>query len=369
MRIAAFNVENLFDRAKAFDENRNDVLSGTAELNILFEQATYSDADKARMLELLRALGLERSDTAALVRLRKIRGSLLRRPRGGAPVTITARGRADWIGWVELRTEPVDEEAMRNTGRVMRDVAADVLAVVEAEDRIVLDLFSQRILEKVGGTPYAQVMLVDGNDERGIDVGLMTTKGYAIREVRSHIYDLDAAGRPIFSRDCPEYAVVTPGGATIWVLPNHFKSKFGGNDASSQRRRRAQAQRTREIYEALIARGEENVVVLGDLNDTPGSEPLEPLLRDTDLKDVSEHPSFDTGTFAGRGTFGLGNDGDKIDYLLLSPALFGKVVGSGLFRKGAWPGARARWEVYPELTAPVHAASDHHVIFADIDIA
>ena len=41
---------------------------------------------------------------------------------------------------------------------------------------------------------------------------------------------------------------------------------------------------------------------------------------------------------------------------------------AGLFRKGAWPGVQPRrWTVYPELTEKVHVASDHHVIWAEID--
>ncbi len=65
----------------------------------------------------------------------------------------------------------------------------------------------------------------------------------------------------------------------------------------------------------------------------------------------------------------LGNDNQKIDYLLLSPACFERVRAGGLFRMGAWPGSRPpRWPVYPELTAEIHAASDHHVIWADIDV-
>ena len=41
--------------------------------------------------------------------------------------------RGDWIGWLELIVEPVDEVAIRMTARVVRDVHADILAVVEAE--------------------------------------------------------------------------------------------------------------------------------------------------------------------------------------------------------------------------------------------
>jgi endonuclease/exonuclease/phosphatase family metal-dependent hydrolase len=57
------------------------------------------------------------------------------------------------------------------------------------------------------------------------------------------------------------------------------------------------------------------VIVLGDLNDTPDSAPLAPLLAQTDLRDITTHPSF---TSDGRpGTFGNGTKSQKIDYVLL----------------------------------------------------
>jgi endonuclease/exonuclease/phosphatase family metal-dependent hydrolase len=193
---------------------------------------------------------------------------------------------------------------------------------------------------------------------------------------RDHVNDVDDNGQVIYSRDCPEYAVTTPTGELVWVLPNHFKSKFGGNDPTSVAKREAQATRTAEIYQRLRDGGQGNVVVLGDLNDTPESGALQPLLGGTDLRDVSEHPSFEVGKFnvpqgnnnRGVGTFGLGNDDQKIDYTLLSPAFFERVTSAGLWRKGAWPGSRPqRWEVYEQLTEDIHAASDHHAIWANID--
>ncbi|MEO1178450.1 MAG: hypothetical protein AAFV87_15180 [Pseudomonadota bacterium] len=123
MRIAAYNVENLFDRAKVFNDETDahqDVLDAHAELNTLFERDTYSDADKARMLVIMESLGILNDNDGRFVRLRKIRGRIIRRPRDRTkPREIVAGGRDDWIGWVELKTEPVDEIAMMLTARVM----------------------------------------------------------------------------------------------------------------------------------------------------------------------------------------------------------------------------------------------------------
>jgi len=304
MRIASFNVENLFDRARVLNQDqwtRDDdetrwaagrpVLDAFAALNALLRQTAYGAADKTEIVRLLKQLGLERSDTSPFVILRQNRGRLVRRPRAGG-IEVVANGRADWIGWVELRTEAVDETATQNTGRVFRDVNADIVAVVEAENRISLNRFNEQVLKGVGGAPYDHVMLIDGNDDRGIDVGLMLRAGYDIAGMRSHVDDRDDAGR-IFSRDCPEYDVRLPSGGTLTILVNHFKSKGFGSTASSNARRRAQAARVREIYEALAAGGRELIAVVGDLNDTPDSAPLAPLLAESSpLRDIGTHPRF-----------------------------------------------------------------------------
>ncbi len=371
MKIAAFNVENLFDRAKVFNATQivsNPINEDFVELNNLFENNIYSPADKARMIKLLKDLGMDKSDTGDYVILRKIRGALVKRPKN-KPMEIIANGRADWVGWAELKTETVDEIAIINTGRVIKDVDADILCVVEAEDRITLKKFSEFVLKKIGGTPYDHIMLVDGNDERGIDVGVLTKKAFEILTVRSHIHDKDNNGRIIFSRDSPEYVIKTPLNNTLVVIPNHFKSKYGGNDPVSQAKRVLQATKVVEIYNRLLNDGFTNIVVLGDLNDTPDSDALQVIFTGTDLKDVSSHNSFDRGQINTNGTFGNGSDANKIDYLLLSPNLFGKVKQSGLFRKGAWAGKNPKkWEMYPEITSEVHVASDHHVIWAEINI-
>ena len=54
----------------------------------------------------------------------------------------------------------------RMTARVIQDVAADVIGIVEAEDRPALVRFNKELL----GGLSEHFMLVDGNDERGIDL-------------------------------------------------------------------------------------------------------------------------------------------------------------------------------------------------------
>jgi len=370
MRLASFNVENLFNRPKAmslesWSEGRP-ILAKYAQLNQLLGEVKYTPAIKNRMIKLLTELGLKKSDTGPYVILRRNRGALLKRTKNGQ-LEIIAEGRVDWVGSLELREESIDEQSMRNTARVIRDVKADILAVVEADNRPVLEQFNSAILSAIGGNPYRHVMVIDGNDERGIDVGLMTRAKFPIGGMHSHVDDHLANGQPLFCRDCPEYLVSTPTGSSILVLVCHFKSKGYGSVESNDRRRKHEAQRVAAIYKQRISEGIKFIAVLGDLNDTPDSNPLEALIRSTTLKDIFLHPAFDNGGYPG--TYKLSNESNKIDYLLLSPALYLKVQKGGVIRKGVWPGTKpVRWEVYEELVKPVDAASDHAAIWADIDI-
>lgn len=107
---------------------------------------------------------------------------------------------------------------------------------------------------------------------------------------------------------------------------------------------------------------------MGDLNDTPDIAPCVPLLAEgSDLRDVFVHPNFQSD---GRpGTYGNGTKGWKLDYLLLSPALFGRVITAGVWRKGIWGGVHGT--LFPhcdEMTAAAEAASDHAALWADINL-
>ena len=367
MRLAVFNVENLFDRARAFDTNNQIVLDAFGRAQTLLAEPVYSDAIKAQIIAEFTTLGLLRADSNANALLRQNKGNLLKRPQGGAPPIIVADGRAGWVGSLELRRAPVNHEAMLNTARVIRDLAADVLGVVEAEHRPSLGDFNADILGSptVGGTAFRHVMLIDGNDDRGIDVGLMTGPAHPIGMMRSRVDDRRANGSNLFSRDCPEYHVATTSGVRLVVMVVHFKSKFGGNDPKSQAKRRDEAARVAAIYQAHRDAGIDHIAIMGDFNDTPDSAPLAPLLASTDLTDIFTLPVHNNSGFPG--THGNCRAGTKIDYILLSPAMVAVATASGVIRTGMRPNKGAPpWPIYPTLTSQVEAASDHAALWVDV---
>lgn len=368
MRIASFNVENLFERPKAMNldtwADGKTVLADFARLNELIQETVYTDGIKDELLDIMsRHDGLRVNGESRFLRLREIRGKLA----GKSPPEIKASGRADWIGWFELKTEAVRAAAMENTARICGLLHADVLCVVEAEDRTALKHFNSDVFPKVDVDSFAHIMLIDGNDERGIDLGIMTRQDYEIVRIVSHVDDEDEDGR-IFSRDCAEYEILTTKGNNVLVLLNHFKSKGYGAAAASAAKRLRQATRVRAIYDKRIAEGHEYVAVVGDLNEVPDAAPMDPLIRmGSPLTDVMSHP-----TFAGDGrpgTYANGTASGKFDYILMSPQLSAKVVASGIERKGVWGGKNGTlFPHLPTIVTKVDAASDHAALWVDVEI-
>ena len=235
--------------------------------------------------------------------------------------------------------------------------------------------FSQTLLMSGNKPLYPHVMVIDGNDSRGIEVGVLSNDRYPIRSIRSHVDEGPIRNR-LFSRDCAEYWFTFPddtglAGQTLVVLVNHFKSKFGGDNQPSRDKRKAQATRVGEIYNRLRAEGVDHVVVLGDLNDTPDSDPLEPLLAQTDLTDFAAVSPFDDGAPDDDrpGTFGNGTPSNKIDYLLLSPSLFERATAAQIFRLGVWGGVNGTlFPHFDTIENKTQAASDHAAVVVDINI-
>jgi endonuclease/exonuclease/phosphatase family metal-dependent hydrolase len=394
LRLATFNVENLFARAKALDTEDRDVgqpaLSAFEAFNRIAANPVYSDQDKADMIKALTTLrvlietdqGLRLNPNQfddAWALLRENRGDFLAAP-ANAPPRVVASGRGDWLGWVELTVEPVDETSTRMTAKVIQDLAPDMLCVVEAENRPALARFNEELL----GARFAHCMLVDGNDPRGIDVGLFCTDKVKVRWVRSNVDvpDPKRKGKRLFSRDCPVYQLRLPGGEDLFLLLNHLKSQsFSSGDPDPLRTR--QALEVRAIYDGLRAEGADFVAVLGDLNKGPDGDrhpTLEALFGpDSPLVDAYEHPNFahlwgDKDDDHERpGSFQSCSLKNRLDYILMSPALADRVVDGGVFRKGLWgtPSNKTRprfWTVYDEITAGRHGASDHGAVWVDLDL-
>lgn len=363
IRIATFNVNNLFQRASlfqltGFSAEADAVLKDVQQLEELLAQPSYASVTGTQILDLIQ----KHLFNANLNEIRNpwffinvMRGPLYIVTGNPKHLVLKAHGPADWVGFIELRRDTVDERSTQNTGRVIQTVNADVVCVVEVESRITLSRFNDLILEPLHAA-YPHNLLIDGNDERGIDVGLLSR--FPIPAVWTHIDDPDPqTGERLFSRDCPEYEIVLPSGKPLWMLCNHLKSKAGaGTQGEKAARRKRQADRVVQLLGAYDLTSD-FVIVAGDMNDTPDSAPLSGLLATANLFDILASPLL----AGSRGTYRRTQE--QIDYLLVSKPLADRLQSVAIERRGI-VGAGS----FPEVIDEATQASDHACVFADFDL-
>lgn len=349
-RIASFNVENLFSRARVLNladhEKVGQLLIEISKLNALIAKPTYSAADKAAIKQLV-------ADLSYYIEIREDRGKLL-----SLAGNVTASGRDAWDGVIELRRAGISEQARTATADVIKALKADVLCVVEAENRPSLEQFNSQLLST---KKFPHVLVIDGNDDRGIDVGLMTK--LALGSIHTHVYDR-AGSRPIFSRDCLRVELQKlPNGKPLHILCNHLKSKGYGDQADNDRKRTAQTTRIAKILAENYNLATDYVLVAGDMNDTPNLPPMQPLLTVPHLHDAL---ALGIPNAADRWTYRYDGRGNQIDYLLISEPLKQVFVKSGIERRGIWGIQAVTGETaFPSVTAKKHAASDHGAVWAE----
>ena len=187
----------------------------------------------------------------------------------------------------------------------------------EVENRMVLRQLTERTpLAKLG---YG-VVHRDSPDSRGIDVGFIYREEYMTVlkvEARTVLTGRERPTRDILHVTAGLYL---PGGPpdTVHFIINHWPSKFGGEEYSRPFRQAA-SDTLRRVVEALrdSASGElPPVIVMGDFNDTPDSEPVVSLQRRTGL----HNPSLSLHE-RGEGTLKYNGRWELIDLFLVSPAL------------------------------------------------
>lgn len=358
MRIATYNLNNLFDRAtilelEGFSATSREVLNDISKLNALLAKDTYAGATGTSILTIIKKyFGATGKKENPYFFINEIKNKLTGVSAG--KLVLRPAGRADWLGWVELKRSTVNEQATQNTARVVKEVNADVMCVIEVDSRIALNNFNKYLL----GKQFKYAMLIDGNDDRGIDVGLLSN--HTINHIETHIYDTykDEQGKTqqTFSRDCAVYTL-QKGNTHIHMLCNHFKSQGYGTPAANDYKRSKQAEAVSSILKRFNL-DTDYVVIAGDLNDEPDNAPLKALRNNTKLVNIVEKFGLPhTGTF---------DTGKKqFDYLWVSKALAAKFIKGDIERRGIYSDRGAKFDT---VTSKANQASDHAAVWADFDI-
>lgn len=376
-RIATFNTENLFRRAKALNLKDSDqidaIMAQVNRLATLLAKATYSPADK----EAIWKISAELNDYITIREDLGTFGQLTTHAtvgKAGYKVSAGCQGRGSWSGEIEFKTEPFSDDQRKNTARVVKEMNADVQCLVEVESMPTVRAFNTDALE---GT-YGEFVVIDTIiDPRGIDVGCLSR--FPILGVRSHMFE-KANGRYIWSRDCLEVLIKVPfvDGKPLWVFCNHFKSQRGKSQAErddAAAKRFGQASRVAQLLSQRDL-SKEYVVVLGDLNEDVNSpyqslKPLQDVANLHSVIDLTQPPET-------RWTHYYAPDKNKadkglstLDYIFVSTPLHAKLLSAGIERRGldslsAITGGTQ--QPFSTVTGWSNAASDHAGVWAEFSL-
>jgi endonuclease/exonuclease/phosphatase family metal-dependent hydrolase len=347
LRIATFNCENLFSRPKIFRESKvrsTELLGYVAELQAELRNDVF---DHPRIKELKEKL-------QGYMTVVDIRGS-----------HTSAAGAKEWLGWVEFTKSRNEAAAVENTAQVIYDLDADLICLIEVENRLLLQQFHDGLLFDVLLKPqnklgYEHVLLIDGNDDRGIDVSVISR--LPITWLKSHVHERTTyAGREIatFSRDCLEVRLEAPDGNPLHLLVNHLKSQGYNTPTDPQGNiwRLGQAKRVAELVDEHDL-DQDYVVVAGDLNADPDNPSMAPLVKKKGLYNVNLELEPDK-----RGTYGT--EKKQLDYLFISRALRPHLQAVHIERRGIYSKSRPH---YPTVTSKLDQASDHGAVVAEFQL-
>lgn len=179
--------------------------------------------------------------------------------------------------YVDRRTPVADvflkenvQEKLRKDAVILRELDADIVGLMEVENRGILRELCREHLADLG---YRYYELAEETDERGIDVALIARRPFLAYSFAVPEFDRGIlVGR--FSFD----------GQPLYVLVNHWKSRFGGGDEL----RMNCAKRVIQIVEEIIPQWEDRaaaVIIGGDFNDDD-HDPSVQYLESKDLKNM-----------------------------------------------------------------------------------
>lgn len=223
--------------------------------------------------------------------------------------TSCAEGACGPSAYEELPTQAEFDAKASQLADAIRALDADLVALEEVETQPCLDALLARLTDVV---PYGVLGEIDTPASVDVAVLSRTALDAVVLHRAAEPLRLPDGTVTVFSRELLEVHVRAPAGAPVILFAAHFRSKSSDDPA----RRLAEAQQAaRDVNAAATAQPAALVALAGDLNDTPGSPPLDALVVDGGLIRVAD----DLPT-AAQATYVFNGQGQAIDHVLIAPS-------------------------------------------------
>lgn len=369
MKIATFNIQNLFHRDKTlqFKSFSKSITDWTTELDQLIRRLDKRPNDLDRIRELSFLLGFERNTTENFGVLRRRNGELYLK-QGHVLHETKASELTNWQGWMPIHTVPLSKKSIQHKARILADSDADILVLQGVEDRASLVAFHDKYLMRHDLLPYRQLQVLEGNDTRGQAFGILLKPGYHLEGIKSYGHLTDENGQRVFEKDCQEYHILNRECQQLTLLCTEFSE-------ARPEIRKQQAEALAKIYDDLLCLGREHIVVCGTFHDPIFSNALRQLFGSTDLTDISKHQAFHVApdgeqgvSYHRLGAYRKGVNLKQRDYLLFSHSIADSIRGGGMDRRGVWPSFKSKWPLFPTLKQRNDAASEHPLIWMELSL-
>lgn len=370
MKIATFNVQNLFHRDRSLlKKTRGKCVSDwIVEFDaLLLKERCPSNTERLKELSFL--LDFDKTYNNPYVVMRKKAGALYLKGMNYSK-ELRSGELTDWNGWIKVQTTPIDPESTKHKAMVISEIDPDILVLQEVEDKMSLDEFNTLVLPKFNCEAFPQSILIPASEGKGREQALLLKNGYELESVKIHNLESTESAQ----EELLEYKIQTPKGEKIYLLSAYFAETVLDKEKAFEIRKN-QAYQVSSIYKMLQMQGKNNIVITGTLNAPSYCNSLSPLLQETDLRDISKNKTFNVdidegkdATYYRMGAYRMGVNIKQKDYLLLSPTLFTNVKTSGLNRKGVWPEKRPNWGIYSSMQNRNQAASEHPGVWCELTI-
>ncbi|HKY95999.1 MAG TPA: endonuclease/exonuclease/phosphatase family protein [Kiloniellales bacterium] len=293
----------------------------------------------------------------------------------------------------------LEDEIRTFTALAIRQGRPDVVLLQETESMHALRRFHDLYLTRVGALPMPHVAVLEGNDSRGIDVGVLSRLplesltshkdlslgtlyqgGFVWEHYGLHRRSIEhdrLFGDPdmrVFRRDCLEIRLELDG-RPLLLFNCHFKA-IDPDRQQTRAFRVAESYGVRHLIETRArARGIENWIVAGDFNDFYHRDgaPLEghglqPLLESGLVVDPMERlPKLERWTHFYPGDRSY----NQLDFLLLSPALAARnpeALPEPIRQGLPYRAERAQGPRFPRVGWDRPKASDHSPVVIELEV-
>lgn len=151
-----------------------------------------------------------------------------------------------------------------------------IIGFAEVENEKVLrDLINQRGLNRAG----YEVLLIEGDDPRGIDCGLIFRPDLFRYLSHEMIPVSDLSGKEYPLRGILHILGNGPDGRPLHIYVNHWKSRFGGVKETEHLRVYSAIAMRRELDRLLSSESSPRTIIMGDLNDEPTNKSIFDVLH------------------------------------------------------------------------------------------